>query len=221
MPLPPDQQAVGMEPLCSRWGNAVPTPPVHSEAISFCWNWGGSRQVLPVDFWRDNMRGKVKDEVRKLSSVKYETPCFSTKPRKWTSRTLDLVSYKHCRSNVCTAKPWYSFELWSLQTTSMGNPPEVLLYVHKVWKTYIMTASLQELAKGKGREWKERRSRGKAVWVLLSWQCHWKMYQERQAYKSLGCHYQLKSHQKEVCEHTTPVSYTHSYPPLMPSTIFY
>jgi len=29
------KQAVGTEPLCSQWRNAVPTPPAHSEAISF------------------------------------------------------------------------------------------------------------------------------------------------------------------------------------------
>lgn len=34
-PLVTSQQAAGTELLCGMWGNAVPTPPVHSEAISF------------------------------------------------------------------------------------------------------------------------------------------------------------------------------------------
>lgn len=42
----------------------------------------------------------------------------------------------------------------------MGKNPEVLSYIHKFWKTHILTASLQELAKRKGRKGKEGQREG-------------------------------------------------------------
>lgn len=114
-PLPPvmQQQAAGTETLCTGTG----TCHVHTTAIGSCW-------LLPKQRWiwqgyqRDYSRGRVGDDARKLSSMRYKIPCFSTKPHLLSPThpflpylPVQLLEAKPSRS-ICPSVQAADLSLW-------------------------------------------------------------------------------------------------------------